>query len=65
MLAGYRARRILYRDAVSRFTDGLVRPFSNDLPLLKAGRGMSLSVLDCLPGAKKFVARRMIFGASG
>lgn len=65
MLAGYRALRQLDRDAGIRFTDGLVRLFSNDLPLLKAGRGLSLSVLDCLPGAKKFVARRMMFGAQG
>lgn len=65
MLAAYRALRKLDRDAGIRFTDGLVRLFSNDLPLLKAGRGLSLSVLDCLPGAKKFVARRMMFGAQG
>ena len=65
MLAAYRAQRKLDRNAGSRFTDGLVRLFSNDQSLLKAGRGASLSVLDCLPGAKKFVARRMMFGANG
>ena len=65
MLLGYRQLRRLDRSAGSRFTDGLVRLFSNDLLLLKAGRGISLSVLDCLPGAKKFVARRMMFGAHG
>lgn len=65
MLAAYRALRKLDRDAGIRFTDGLVRLFSNDLPLLKAGRGLSLSVLDCLPGAKKLVARHMMFGAQG
>ena len=65
MLLSYRLMRRLDRNAGSRFTDGLVRMFSNDLPLLKAGRGISLSVLDCLPGAKNFVARRMMFGANG
>ncbi len=65
MLASYRTLRKLDRNAGSRFTDGLVRLFSNDLPLLNAGRGISLSVLDCLPGAKKFVARRMMFGSHG
>ena len=65
MLAAYRKRRRLDRNAGSRFTDSLVRLFSNDWPLLKAGRGMTLSALDCLPTAKKFVARRMMFGANG
>jgi len=65
MLAGYRKQRKLDRSAGIQFTDSLVRLFSNDLPLLSGGRGLALSVLDCLPGAKKFVARRMMFGANG
>jgi 2-octaprenyl-6-methoxyphenol hydroxylase len=65
MLAAYRSRRRLDRNSIIRFTDGLVRLFSNDLPLLNPARGATLSVLDCLPSAKQFVARRMMFGANG
>lgn len=65
MLADYRKSRRLDRNAGIRFTDGLVRMFSNDLPLLSSGRAASLSALDCLPFAKKFVAKRMMFGANG
>ncbi len=65
MLAAYRSSRRLDRNGVIRFTDGLVRLFSNDLPLLGSARGASLSLLDCLPPAKQFVARRMMFGANG
>ncbi len=65
MLENYTKSRRLDRNAGIRFTDSLVRTFSNDLPLLSGGRGLALSVLDCLPGAKKFVAKRMMFGAHG
>ena len=65
MLSAYRKQRQLDRIGGIRFTDFLVRSFSNSLPILTSGRAMSLSVLDCLPEAKKFVARRMIFGANG
>ncbi len=65
MLAAYRKSRGLDRHAGIRFTDGLVRLFSNDVPLLSGGRAAALSVLDCLPLAKQFVARRMMFGANG
>ncbi len=65
MLAAYRNQRRTDREAGIRFTDGLVRLFSNDLPLLSAGRAAALSALDCLPFAKKFVAKRMMFGANG
>jgi 2-octaprenyl-6-methoxyphenol hydroxylase len=65
MLADYEKSRRLDRTAGIRFTDGLVRLFSNDLPLLSGGRAVSLSMLDCLPFAKKFVAKRMMFGANG
>ena len=64
MLSSYNANRLLDRNAGIRFTDGLVRLFSNDLPLVSSARAASLSVLDCLPGMKKFVARRMMFGAN-
>jgi len=65
MLSNYRKSRSLDRNAGIRFTDGLVRLFSNDLPLVSAPRAASLSLLDCLPGVKKFVARRMMFGVNG
>jgi 2-octaprenyl-6-methoxyphenol hydroxylase len=53
------------RNAGIRFTDGLVRLFSNDLPLRAPARAAALSLLDHLPFAKRFVARRMMFGANG
>jgi 2-octaprenyl-6-methoxyphenol hydroxylase len=65
MLASYRSQRRTDREAGIRFTDGLVRLFSNDLPLVSAGRAAALTALDCLPFAKKFVAKRMMFGANG
>jgi 2-octaprenyl-6-methoxyphenol hydroxylase len=65
MLTAYRKQRSTDREAGIRFTDGLVRLFSNDLPLISAGRGVALSALDCLPFAKRFVAKRMMFGANG
>ena len=65
MLANYTQARALDRNAGIRFTDGLVRLFSNDLPLLSPARAASLSLLDCLPGVKKFVAKRMMFGVNG
>lgn len=65
MLAAYEKARRLDRNAGIRFTDGLVRLFSNDLPGLRVGRAAMLSLLDCIPPAKRFVARRMMFGANG
>lgn len=65
MLAAYCSSRRTDRESGIRFTDGLVRLFSNDLPMLGMGRAAALSVLDCLPFAKKFVAKRMMFGANG
>jgi 2-octaprenyl-6-methoxyphenol hydroxylase len=65
MLAAYRTHRRTDREAGIRFTDSLVRLFSNDLPLVSAGRAAALTALDCLPFMKKFVAKRMMFGANG
>jgi len=65
MLANYRSQRRTDREMGIRFTDGLVRLFSNDMPMLSAGRAVSLTALDCLPFAKQFVAKRMMFGANG
>lgn len=65
MCAAYRKSRQLDRNAGIRFTDGLVRVFSNDLPLLGYVRAAALTLLDNIPLAKKFVAKRMMFGANG
>lgn len=65
MLSNYKQSRSIDRNAGIRFTDGLVRLFSNDLPLVGAARAASLSLLDILPGAKKLVAKRMMFGVNG
>ena len=65
MLAAYRSQRRTDRIAGIRFTDGLVKLFSNDLPLISASRAAALTALDCLPFAKRFVAKRMMFGAHG
>ncbi len=65
MCASYRKSRRLDRNAGIRFTDGLVRLFSNDLPLLGHVRSAALTLLDSIPPAKKFVAKRMMFGANG
>lgn len=65
MLANFRKSRRIDRNAGIGFTDSLVRIFSNDLPLLNRGRGWAISVLDRLPFAKRFVAKRMMFGANG
>jgi 2-octaprenyl-6-methoxyphenol hydroxylase len=65
MLARYGERRRVDSSAGRIFTDSLVRLFSNDDPLLSSMRSLGLSALDCLPQAKRFVARRMMFGARG
>jgi 2-octaprenyl-6-methoxyphenol hydroxylase len=65
MCAAYRKSRRIDRNAGIRFTDGLVRLFSNDLPLLGLVRSAALTLLDSVPPAKKFVAKRMMFGANG
>jgi 2-octaprenyl-6-methoxyphenol hydroxylase len=65
MLAAYRNSRRVDRKGAITFTDSLVRLFSNDWPLLSPARAASLTALDCLPLAKRFVAKRMMFGANG
>jgi 2-octaprenyl-6-methoxyphenol hydroxylase len=61
----FHARRRIDRTGGIMFTDALVRIFSNDLLPLELARGAGLTLLDCIPPAKEFVARRMIFGARG
>lgn len=65
MLARYRRQRQMDSGGGRVFTDSLVKLFSNDDPLLRGVRSLGLSALDCLPPAKRFVARRMMFGARG
>ena len=65
MLARYRKQRQIDSNAGRIFTDSLIKLFSNDNPLLKHACGLGLSTLDCFPPIKRFVARRMIFGARG
>jgi 2-octaprenyl-6-methoxyphenol hydroxylase len=61
--AHYRRARALDRRAGVQFTDSLVGLFSNSNPLFRFGRGAGLLALDLLPFARRFVARRMIYGA--
>jgi 2-octaprenyl-6-methoxyphenol hydroxylase len=65
MLARYRQRRQMDTGGGIFFTDFLVRAFSNDLPGLGTARGAGLTFLELLAPAKRFVARKMSFGANG
>ena len=62
-LAAYMAARKLDRQGTIRFTDTLVKLFSNDLGLLRHARGAGLLALDLCSPLRHFVARRMMFGA--
>lgn len=62
-LAAYAAARGLDRFGAIRFTDALVRIFSTDFPPLRHARGAGLFALDLFPPLRRFVARRMMFGA--
>jgi len=64
-LTRYSLQRKLDRAAGIHFTDVLVRLFSNSSATLGLARGAALALLDVLPPARKFLARRMIFGARG
>ena len=62
-LATYARSRQTDRIGSAIFTDGIVRLFSNDIPPLKALRGLGLLALDLAPPLRHLVARRMIWGA--
>ncbi len=62
-LAAYARGRQLDRLGSAVFTDGIVRLFSNDLPPLKALRGLGLLALDLAPPLRHFTAKRMVWGA--
>ena len=63
VLASYASTRDLDRLGTIRFTDTLVRVFSNDFTPLRHARGAALFALDLIPPLRNFVARRMMFGA--
>jgi 2-octaprenyl-6-methoxyphenol hydroxylase len=63
LVGRYLRRRAADRRAGIAITDSLVRVFSNDRLLLGAARGAGLAALDLLPPARRFLARRMMFGA--
>lgn len=63
VLARYAAVRGLDRLGTIRFTDTLVRVFSNDFAPLRHARGAALFALDLIPPLRNFIARRMMFGA--
>ena len=62
-LSRYARGRTLDRYAGIGFTDFLVRVFSNSVSPLALARGAGLALLDVVPPARHFLARRMIFGA--
>ena len=64
LLARFAASRRLDAAATIAVSDLLAAGFVGSSPLLRAARGAALTVLDVLPGPRRFFARRMIFGAS-
>jgi 2-octaprenyl-6-methoxyphenol hydroxylase len=63
-LHAFAALRRLDARATIGVTDALLRVFGGSHPLLRAGRCIALTALDVLPPARRFFARRMIFGPS-
>ncbi|MCC7462149.1 MAG: 2-octaprenyl-6-methoxyphenyl hydroxylase [Gammaproteobacteria bacterium] len=57
VLAGYAQARTLDRRGMIAFTDGLVRLFGVEHPLLSRLRGLGLAAFDLLPPAKRALAR--------
>ncbi len=63
-LARFAAQRRLDAAATIGVTEVLARGFLGANPLARAARGAALTGLDILPAARRFFARRMIFGPS-
>jgi 2-octaprenyl-6-methoxyphenol hydroxylase len=64
VLADFAARRKADRAGVVRFTDTLVRTFSNTNPLVALARDAGLLAFDLLPPAKRALSRVSLgFGA--
>jgi 2-octaprenyl-6-methoxyphenol hydroxylase len=64
VLGRFAARRRLDAGATIRVTDLLARGFLGRNPAASAARGLALTALDTLPPARRFFARRMIYGPS-
>jgi len=64
VLRDYAARRRLDAFATIRVTDLLARLFVGANPLAGAARGLAMIALDACAPARRFLARRMIYGAS-
>lgn len=65
LLANYASARQLDRRGIIGFTNSLIDTFGTDFAPLKHARGAGLLALDLLPPLRRFVARRMMFGARG
>jgi 2-octaprenyl-6-methoxyphenol hydroxylase len=63
-LARFAARRRLDASAAVRVTDLLAQAFLRTSPLLLPLNAVALTALDIFPAARRFFARRMIFGPS-
>ncbi len=63
-LARYRAARRADAFATVQATDFLAGAFTGHSRFARAARGLALSTLDVLPGPRRFLARRMMFGPS-
>lgn len=64
LLARYAAIRRLDAMATIRITDLLAGAFTGGGPLLASARGVAMTALDAFSPARRFFARRMIFGTS-
>ena len=64
VLGHFAARRRLDASATIRVTDLLARGFLGSNPAASTVRGLALTALDTLPPARRFFARRMIYGPS-
>jgi 2-octaprenyl-6-methoxyphenol hydroxylase len=64
-LRRYAARRALDRHGVIGFTHNLIDIFGSGFAPIRHARGAGLVALDLLPPLRRFVARRMMFGARG
>jgi 2-octaprenyl-6-methoxyphenol hydroxylase len=64
LLARYAARRKLDAGATIRVTDFLASAFLGSNRASQAARGAALMALDVFPPARRFFARRMIYGPS-
>ena len=63
LLATYAKHRQLDRRGAIGFTHALINIFASTFAPVRHARGAGLVALDLFPPLKKFVARRMIFGA--